>query len=544
MTPRGPMDDFLRALEVELTAAARRKAARRARPWWRRGPRLLLPRPSLVAVAGVALLAIALGVAVAALRGGGDRTAAPGPAPGTPLRALAPISACPRDTGPQPGADVTPWESAMAVFRRRQHEPDGLAVPSGGNAGDPLTWVPLSRWAPSSIRRPALGLLREPVQLVPGTGSPGAPGCGRRGSGTQPVVCMVDAVRAGTRCFTLADVRRGRALALLDPDTSLVAGLVPDGVQQVTLRWGGHTIAAAVTENLFQTTLPGAAAGTPVRVTFGDAGCQTTSAAPELRRVVPALTLDSNGQVLPPKISGFVVRGRGISAAEARLVRSASSVRFWVVPASPQRCADGRVLGTPVQACALAATTSELLGITCANARDIARGSLTFADRGGGDIVAVGLAPPGTDAAVVPTPKGTAILPASEGVISGFLPAGVTPREVGKVTYRPKGKPATDAQIVAVVDASGASGRDAAVADLLARRARGTAAEGEVLHGLATLDPREASSVQYAPNGLDKARRVAGLLGIRDLRPLEDGVPTSGAAVVVVVGRDFRVPSG
>ena len=80
------MNDFLRALETELTAAARRKAARRARPWWRRPPRLPLARPSLVAVAGVALLAIALGVAVAALRGGGDRTASPGPAQGTPLR--------------------------------------------------------------------------------------------------------------------------------------------------------------------------------------------------------------------------------------------------------------------------------------------------------------------------------------------------------------------------------------------------------------------------------------------------------------------------
>jgi hypothetical protein len=184
------------------------------------------------------------------------------------------------------------------------------------------------------------------------------------------------------------------------------------------------------------------------------------------------------------------------------------------------------------------------LGITCANARDVSRGTLTFADRGGGDIVAVGLAPPGTDAAVVPTPKGTAILPATEGVVSGFLPVGVKPGQVGKVTFRPKGKPATDAQLVAVVDASGAPGRDVAIAGLLARRARGTAAEGEVLHGLATLDPRATSSVQYAPSGIDKARRVAGLLGIKDVRPLKNGVPTSGAAVVVVVGRDLRGPRG
>jgi len=116
------MNDFLRALEGELTAAARRKAARRARPWWRRGPRLLLPRPSLVAVAGVALLAIALGVAVAALRGGGDRTASPGPAPGTPLRTLAPIVACPvaPTAVPTPVPGVSDLDKSMAVFRRAQ----------------------------------------------------------------------------------------------------------------------------------------------------------------------------------------------------------------------------------------------------------------------------------------------------------------------------------------------------------------------------------------------------------------------------------------
>ena len=393
------------------------------------------------------------------------------------------------------------------------------------------------------MRRPALGLLETPVQLVPGNGTPGDPGCDRRGSGTEPVVCMVsERPPIGTRCFALADVRSGRALALLDPGRGLVAGVVPDGVEQVTLRWNGGTTAAAVTENVFETALPGVAAGTPVRVTFGDAGCQTTSTAPELRRVVPALTLQSSGEALPPQVRGFVVRGRGISAADARLVKSARSVRFWVVPASPRRCSDGRVEGSAVEACALAATTSQLLGIICANARVISRGSLTFADRGGGDIVGVGLAPPGTDAAVVPTPRGTAILPATEGVIGGFLPVGVKIGEVGKVTYRRAGGPATDAQAVAVVDASGVSGRDAAVAALLAQRARGTAAEGEVLHGIATLDPRATSSVQYAPNGIDKARRVAGLLGIRDVRPLEDGVPTSGAAVVVVVGRDLRVP--
>jgi hypothetical protein len=104
------------------------------------------------------------------------------------------------------------------------------------------------------------------------------------------------------------------------------------------------------------------------------------------------------------------------------------------------------------------------------------------------------------------------------------------------------GKPAGDAQTVAVLDASGIAGRDKAVADRLAQIARGTAAEGEVLHGIATLDPRDKSVVEFAPNGAGKARKVAGMLGIRALRPLEKGIPSSGAAIVVIVGRDYKIP--
>jgi hypothetical protein len=438
---------------------------------------------------------------------------------------------------------LSDFDKTLGVFRRAQHEPDGLSLPSGGDPRDPVSWLPLAKWSPDEVRRPALGILTTPIQLVPGHGTPGDPGCGKRGTGIEPVVCLVtERPPVGTRCFGLDEIRAGRALAIVGSGPT-VAGLVPDGVQQVTLSWAGRTGVAAVSENTFEVELPGAAQGTPVRVTFGAPGCRSAATPAELQRAVPALTLDTTpGEALPPAITGSVTRGRGISAAEARLVARSKSVRFWVVPASPRRCSDGRVEGTAVQACALAATTSQLLGIACAGLGDLARGALTYADRGGGGVVAVGLSPPGTDAAVVPTPRGTAILPATEGVIGGFLPAGVKPTQVGKVTYRPAGREGADGQIVTVVNASGVSERDAAVADLLDRRARGSAAEGEILHGVATLDPRAASSVQYAPNGLAKARRVAQLLGIRDVRPLQSGVPTSRAAVVVVVGRDFRVP--
>ena len=214
-------------------------------------------------------------------------------------------------------------------------------------------------------------------------------------------------------------------------------------------------------------------------------------------------------------------------------------MRFWVVPASPRRCGDGRVAGAADQACALAATTSQLFGIACATVGDIARGSLTYADRGGGDIVAVGLAPPGTDAAVIPTRSGTAILPATEGVIGGFLPAGVKLGR-GRQGHLPAGRQAGGrrADRRRWSNASGVSGRDAAVAAQLARARRAPPPRARYCTG-SRLSRRASSSVEYARSGIDKARRVAGLLGIRDLRPLEQGVPTGKAAVVVIVGRDL-----
>jgi LytR cell envelope-related transcriptional attenuator len=299
-----------------------------------------------------------------------------------------------------------------------------------------------------------------------------------------------------------------------------------------------------VAENAFETALPRAAVGTPVGVTFGDSSCRTGATPVQLRQAVPALTLQSHGDSLPIPVVGQLIRDRGVATADARLVTRSQQMRFWIVPAGAKRCADGRVAGTVDSACALAATAQQLFGVACAGVRDIARGSLTFADQGGGDIVVVGLAPPGTDAAIISTPRGIAVIPATDGVVGGFLPPGVTLRDTArvKVTYRPTGKPGADAQAVAVIDASGVAGRDKAVADRLAQLARGTSVEGEVLHGIATLDPRAKSAVEFAPNGVDKARKVAGMLGIRSLRPLEQGVPTSGAAIVVIVGRDFRIP--
>jgi hypothetical protein len=484
-------------------------------------------------------------VAVAARRGGSDdRAAQPAPVEGTPLKALAPLVSCP--SAPKQVAAQSDFTKTLAVFRRQQREPDGLAVPSGARATGQAAGLPLAQWSPEDVRTPALGVLPTQVQLVAGVGAPGDPGCAERTSGTTPVVCIVNArpPSSGTRCFGLADVRAGRALALIDPGNGVVAGLVPDGVQQVELHWAGRTAIAQVYENTFEATLPGAAVGTPVGVSFGASSCRSGSPARGLLETVPALTLQSHGDVLPAPIVAQLKRSRGVLTAGARLVTSAHDVRFWVVPSGTTRCADGRVAGTPDRACALAATTRQLYADVCVGAADAGHGSLMFVDRGGGDLVVVGIAPPGTDAAVIPTSKGVAIIPSTEGVVAGFLPPGVTQRETTrlKVTYRRNKTPTADRQTVTVVNASGIAQRDKAVADRLASLARGTAAEGEVQHGIATLPTRAKSVVEFAPNGVDKARRVAGMLGIRTMRPLEQGVPTGGAAVVVIAGSDYRIP--
>src|SRR3954471_883650 len=118
------MNDFLRELEAELPTASRRRSARRARPWWRRPP-VPSPRPAVVAAAGVALLAIVLGIAVAALRGGGDaRAAQPEPAATMPLTALVPLTSCSKPPETLTGRDVKGLTASLAVFRRAQREPD------------------------------------------------------------------------------------------------------------------------------------------------------------------------------------------------------------------------------------------------------------------------------------------------------------------------------------------------------------------------------------------------------------------------------------
>ena len=100
------------------------------------------------------------------------------------------------------------------MFRRAQREPDGLPTPSGVQGVGEPTWLPLAKWVPDEVRRPALGLLLTPIYLVAGNGTPGDPGCAQRGSGTQPVVCMAATERppVGTRCFGLDEVRAGRTL--------------------------------------------------------------------------------------------------------------------------------------------------------------------------------------------------------------------------------------------------------------------------------------------------------------------------------------------
>ncbi len=457
------MTDFLRALETELTAAARRKAARRARPWWRRAPRLVLPRPSLVAVAGVALLAIALGIAVAALRGGGDRTASPGPAPGTPLRALAPIVSCP--TAPQavptPVPGLSDFDKTLAVFRRAQREPDGLSVPSGVTAAASPPGCRSRSGRPTRCAARRWGCSHTPVQLVPGNGTPGDPGCAQRGTGTQPVVCMVtDGARPSARAASAShEIRAGRALrdrrqrsggrrprarrrpagdAAVGRPHRRRAGQREHVRGRAAGRRGGHAGARDVRS-------PGLperrdAAGAPAGRAGADAAdhCRGGAAAGDhrhrhsrarhlRRRRAPGHQLEV-GALLGRAGQPAAVQRRA-RAGRGRSRRARWPPRRPSCSASPARPSATSPAARSRTRTAAAATSSPS---ACRRRARTPRSC--------------------------PRPRAPRSCPPTEGVIGGFLPAGVKPTEVGKVTYRPTGRQAADAQIVTVVNASGVSG--------------------------------------------------------------------------------------
>jgi DNA-directed RNA polymerase specialized sigma24 family protein len=215
---------FVAALEDELVAAARFRAAHPAR-------RVALPRRAVLVGGAVALAALAAALALA--RGGDPPPPRPAAAPDATvlLAPMQPLTECRRPAG----ESLEPF-GGFALLARPRNGDDLL--------GFAPRLLPIGSFDRRAPRRAANGVILVPSSHVAANG-----GCGfDDGSG----VCLV-AGRREFRCFTLADVRGGRAIARTGDGT--VVGMVPDGVERVTVDGDGPPVSAEVRENVYEAPL-------------------------------------------------------------------------------------------------------------------------------------------------------------------------------------------------------------------------------------------------------------------------------------------------
>ena len=123
--------------------------------------------------------------------------------------------------------------------------------------------LPVATYREAEVRRagvPGVALWVAPTAgvLADHCGEPLGPS---RGHGA--CVTTTHGAFLATRCFTLAEIRAGRAVTLADP-RDLVVGLVADGVRAVDVRDRDRdrTVQAVVADNAFVATVPGARRGT------------------------------------------------------------------------------------------------------------------------------------------------------------------------------------------------------------------------------------------------------------------------------------------
>lgn len=241
------MTDFVTQLEAELLAAAHRRAANRRR----RLPRLS-PRPILA----VASLAAALAAVVLLV-------ARPAPAPGPPAARQAAAFTIPVADRAAPcdarTPEVTQEPAPKTVF-------DAIGLLRTNGAGERLqptlrgewfrpfgTWLPAGAIVPRSERQPQdtsklYVLPTADVRSGPIACGPTEP----RGPGACLIYGGVSGDPAFTRCFTLDEVKAGRAFTLVDVSSegARMVGLVPDGAAQVDFANGGAHALLPVRENV------------------------------------------------------------------------------------------------------------------------------------------------------------------------------------------------------------------------------------------------------------------------------------------------------
>jgi DNA-directed RNA polymerase specialized sigma24 family protein len=287
-----PGDGFVEALEEELVEAARFRA-------WRRRSRLALPLVGLRALAVIAALTLAAVVGVLALgRGGSDRTASDRSATQQASFVVQPAPML--STAACRGPDVRGESAAQAAA--------AIGVTNG---------VP-----------------RTGVRVVSPLGVSDGANCVR---GEGPGACLVVEDRSSYRCFGLANVRAGRALARTSE--GLIVGVAPDDVDRVTLTARGRTAGAVVVDNVYAARL-GVPSGTPVRVALDrlwDDACQR-EVAPGLLARVATLRREPDDRVPVPQAVRRALDGGSQYRFDGGLLRGARrwgsdhGVEFWTVP--------------------------------------------------------------------------------------------------------------------------------------------------------------------------------------------------------------------
>jgi DNA-directed RNA polymerase specialized sigma24 family protein len=287
-----PGDGFVELLEEELVEAARFRAGRRRnRPAL---PQVRLRAPAVVA----ALTLVAVAGALAVGRGGSDRTASD-------------------RSATQQASFVVPLAPMLSTAACR-----GLDV-RGESAAEAAAAIGVTdRVVRTGVRVVSPLGVSDDADCVPGEG-PGA--------------CLVVEDRSSYRCFGLADVRAGRALARTAE--GLIVGVVPDDVDRVTLTARGRAAGADVVDNVYQARL-GVPTGTPVRVALdrlADDVCQREVDPVLLARVAMLRREPDDGVPVPQAVrraldGGSEYRFDGVLLRGARRWGSDGGVEFWTVP--------------------------------------------------------------------------------------------------------------------------------------------------------------------------------------------------------------------
>jgi hypothetical protein len=370
----------------------------------------------LAAAATLALVAV---LAFALARAGDDDRAAderrmPPPPPGVvvPLLPMLEVASC---RGLEVSREPSRGEVyGLGLLERPQREDDAAIPPPQGNA---VTWLPVRSFDPAETRlaRPEM----VPVHVVPSLGVSTDGDCN---SDAGPGVCLVlNAYRY--RCFSMVDVRSGRALMRIP--SGIVTGIVPDGIERVTLSAGGRTVGADVVDNVYQAGFD-VPAGTPVTVELprpGGEGCART-AAPELYARVAALRYAPGADDRLPPAALDVLRDwhwRFDAVVEelARYWGADGGVEFWAVPVVPRGAAECAPAGA---VCIVAVATAELADAQCVldeqQRNDAWRLTPLLEDRAS----IYGLVPDGVTRVRVTIDGETAEVEARDNVVGGVLP--------------------------------------------------------------------------------------------------------------------------